>query len=294
MARAGQYSRDVVRIVLDIESLGSYNSFPLEDPFRIIVDVHGEGRKVVSNGVDSRVQKKASLPKQLGLGIGRIVIDPGHGGKDPGAMGPDGLMEKDVVLRIARKLKRKLEEGGFDTILTRKTDTFIPLDERTAIANTQKADFFVSIHTNASHSVKTRGIETYVLNFATNRESMELAARENAVSTRKLSDLQYILYDLMRTAKINGSRRLAECVQLSICKRLTGTYSDVYDLGVKEAPFYVLFGANMPSILVEVSFISNRLEEQRLGDDRYLDELAEAIKDGIERYMKEAAQNPTV
>jgi N-acetylmuramoyl-L-alanine amidase len=288
MARAAQYSGDVVRVVLDMESLSSYRAFPLKDPSRIIVDVHGKGRETVSAQGRDQAPGKASLPRQLGLGVRRIVLDPGHGGKDPGAIGPGGLKEKDVVLKIAKKLGKKLErELGLEIILTRRDDTFVSLDERTAIANQHKADLFVSIHVNANRKPNARGLETYVLDFATDEESIELAARENAVSTRKLSDLQYILYDLMRTAKISESRTLAEYVQGAMCRRLSSKYSRIRDLGVKEAPFYVLIGANMPCILVEVSFISNSLEERRLRDDRYLAELAAGMTEGIAKYIAE-------
>ena len=287
-ARAAQHAKDVVRIVLDMESLSSYRAFPLKAPSRIIIDVQGNGQK------NAQTAKKQSLPQQLGLGINRVVIDPGHGGKDPGAIGPGGLREKDVVLKIAKKLERKLKkELGLTTVLTRRDDTFVSLDQRTAIANAQKADLFISIHANANRRASARGLETYVLNFATDEECIELAARENAVSTTKLSDLQYILYDLMRTAKIGESRTLAEHTQTSIYKRLSQKYSRVRNLGVKEAPFYVLIGANMPCILVEVSFISNKMEEKRLRDDRYLDELATGIKEGIARYMAETGQIST-
>jgi N-acetylmuramoyl-L-alanine amidase len=293
-ARAAQHAKDVVRIVLDMESLSSYRAFPLKAPSRIIIDVQGNGHESAPSEESVQVAKKPSLPQQLGLGINRVVIDPGHGGKDPGAVGPGGLREKDVVLEIAKKLERKLKtELGLTTVLTRRDDTFVSLDERTAIANAQKADLFVSIHANANRRASASGVETYVLNFATDEECIELAARENAVSTKKLSDLQYILYDLMRTAKIGESRTLAEHTQTSIYKRLSRKYSRVRDLGVKEAPFYVLIGANMPCILVEVAFISNKMEEKRLRDDRYLDELATGIKEGIAQYMAEIGQIST-
>jgi N-acetylmuramoyl-L-alanine amidase len=295
MARAAQHSKNVVRVVLDMESLSSYRAFPLKDPSRIIIDVHGNGRKSAQPKEADRPAKRPSLPQQLGLGVRRVVIDPGHGGKDPGAIGPGGLREKEVVLKIAKKLEKKLNgELGLETILTRRDDRFIPLDERTAIANTQKADLFVSIHANAARRRSARGVETYVLNFATDEEAIELAARENAVSTKKLSDLQYILFDLMRTAKIGESRTLASHTQQSMYGRLRSKYSGVRNLGVKEAPFYVLIGANMPCILVEVSFISNRQEEKRLRDDRYLDELANGIKEGIARYMQEIGEIPAI
>ncbi|MBW2058363.1 MAG: N-acetylmuramoyl-L-alanine amidase [Deltaproteobacteria bacterium] len=294
MARVAQHTRDVVRVVLDMESLASYKAFPLKVPSRIIVDVHGDRGSSLSPGADHGVVKRRSFSPQPDLGIRRVVIDPGHGGKDPGAIGPGGLQEKDVVLKIAKKLEKRLRrELGLETILTRNGDTFVSLDERTAIANTHNADLFVSIHANANRRQSARGIETYVLNFATDEESIELAARENAVSRKKLSDLQYILYDLMRTAKIGESRTLAEYTQESICRHLSGKYHGIRNLGVKEAPFYVLIGANMPCILVEVSFISNRQEERRLGNDRYLDEIAKGIEEGIARYIAESKRIPT-
>lgn len=293
-ARAAQHAEDVVRVVLDMESLSSYRAFLLKAPSRIIIDVQGNGRESMPPEESVRVAKKRSLPQQLGLGISRVVIDPGHGGKDPGAIGPGGLREKDVVLKIAKRLEHKLKtELELTTVLTRRDDTFVSLDERTAIANAQKADLFISIHANANQRASARGVETYVLNFATDEECIELAARENAVSTKKLSDLQYILYDLMRTAKIGESRTLAEHTQTSIYKRLCQKYNRVRNLGVKEAPFYVLIGANMPCILVEVSFISNKLEERRLRDDQYLDDLATGIKEGIAKYMAEIGQMST-
>ncbi len=294
-ARAAQHSASVVRVVLDMTSLSSYRVFPLKDPSRIIIDVDGNGQKPLSPGGTHRVTKRPSPSQPPGLGIRRVVIDPGHGGKDPGAIGPGGLREKDVVLKIAMKLERRLQRDlGLETVLTRRDDVFIPLDERTAIANTRRADLFVSIHANATRGRRTRGIETYVLNFATDEESMELAARENAISTTKLSDLQYILYDLMQTAKIGESRALAEHVQGSVCDSLDRRYSGVRNLGVKEAPFYVLIGANMPCILIEVSFISNKLEERRLREERYLDDLASGIMEGIKMYMNEIGQTASI
>jgi N-acetylmuramoyl-L-alanine amidase len=294
-ARAAQHSQEVVRVVLDMESLSTYRAFPLKDPARIIIDVHGNGKKAQSPGDANRSLSKTPLPQQLGLGVRRVVIDPGHGGKDPGAIGRGGLREKTVVLKIAKALEKKLKkELGLETVLTRRGDRFVSLDERTAIANTRKADLFVSIHANASRRGGARGIETYVLNFATDEKSMALAARENAISTKKLSDLQYILYDLMRTAKIGESRTLAEHTQRSIYQRLRTKYPGIRNLGVKEAPFYVLIGANMPSILVEVSFISNRTEERRLRDDRYLEELASGIMEGIEKYVRQIGEMATL
>jgi N-acetylmuramoyl-L-alanine amidase len=285
MARTGQHSKDSVRIVLDIESIESYKIFPLVNPFRIVIDVRGErkDRKLLPSG-----KPPASLAKQLGLRVAKIVIDPGHGGKDPGAIGKRGLQEKDVVLKIAKKLEKKLESAlGCDVVLTRKDDRFIPLEERTAIANTEKADLFISIHANAHRNRKVCGIETYYLNLATDERVIELAARENATSEKNISDLQMILNDLMLNSKISESSRLAEYVQLSMVKKIDSKYSKINNLGVKQAPFYVLIGAEMPSILIETSFISNESEEKRLREEKYLNLIAEGIFHGIEKYIDE-------
>ena len=286
MARAGQYTKDCVRVVLDIDSIKSYKVLPLEDPFRIVIDVIGEGSAAKEEHLMPGDAKSLSLSRQLGLGIGKIVIDPGHGGHDPGAIGPSGLREKDVVLKIANKLEGIIKEKlGCKVALTRRDDRFIPLEERTAIANTQKADLFISIHANASPNRDAHGIETYFLNFSADEEAMKVAARENATSTRKMSDLKAILRDLMLNSKINESSVLAGHIQKSLTGKLKAEYSDIRDLGVKQAPFYVLIGAEMPSILVEVSFISNKIEEERLKDTEYLEKLASCIFTGIRGYI---------
>ena len=227
---------------------------------------------------------KLSLAQQLGLGIGTIVIDPGHGGKDPGAIAYD-MKEKDIVLktgqRLAAHLRKKL---GATVILTRENDSFLPLEERTAIANTNSADLFVSLHINAHPSPDIRGFETYFLNLTTNAEAMRVAARENATSTHQLSDLQDILSDIMRNSKINESSRLAGRVHQSIDSGLSETHFALKDMGVKQAPFYVLIGAEMPAILIEIAFISNPEDAKMLGDDEFIDKLAEQISDGISQY----------
>ena len=279
--RAGQYTSSTVRVVLDLVSLSSYKIFSLEEPFRVVIDIRGD------KGVEE--VKKGSQPtiaQQLGLKIKRIVLDPGHGGKDPGAIGKHGLKEKDVVLKIARLLKKKLSAKGYKVLMTRDRDVFIPLEERTAFANTKEADLFVSIHANASPRRSARGIETYYLNFTNDKEAMRVASRENATSNKKMGDLQFILYDLMQTSKINESSRLAYYVQNSITRTVSNQYVRVDNLGTKQAPFYVLIGANMPSILIETSFISNPTEEKRLRDNRYLELIADGILKGIERYIE--------
>ncbi len=294
MARAGQYNKDTVRVVLDIESIEDYKVFPLAEPFRIVVDAIGKKQVAGVSGQGSEETKlnterrPPTLAQQLGLKVKRIVIDAGHGGKDPGAIGKNGLKEKDVVLKIANGLKESLEkETGAEIIMTRGDDTFIPLEERTAIANTNEADIFVSVHANASFNRRAGGVETYFLNLTSDEMAIRVAARENAVSTKKMSDLQYILNDLMKTAKTNESSRLAAAVQGSLLSTLRARYNDVNGNGVKGAPFYVLVGTHMPSILVEVSFISNPKEEARLADSSYIKDIVNGITDGVNRYVKE-------
>lgn len=291
MARLGQYDKNTVRVVLDIESIEDYKIFPLSDPFRIVIDVTGEaGDKGKASPAPvtapAVLSAPPSLSQQMGLKVRRIVIDAGHGGKDPGAIGKSGLKEKDITLQLARKLKTKLNNDlDADIILTRDSDVFIPLEERTAIANSKDADLFVSIHINAAPRSNASGIETYILNISNDAEAMRVAARENATSTRSVSDLEFILNDLIKTAKTNDSARLAESVQTNLLSNLRLTYKDVKGNGVKSAPFYVLVGTKMPAILVEVSFISNPLEEERLQDDRYLNEVVEGISKGLRYYV---------
>jgi len=233
-----------------------------------------------------RVSESLSLAQQLGLGIRRIVVDPGHGGKDPGAMA-NHLQEKDIVLSVARRTAKILREKyHYDVILTRKTDVFIPLEERTAIANTNNADLFVSIHVNAHPKKNAKGVETFYLNLATNSEAMRVAARENATSTHNISELQDILSSLMQNAKIKESSRLAEAVQKTLIHGLGKKYS-TRNLGVKQAPFYVLIGAEMPAILSEISFITNPAEAKRLKDVKYLQTIAEQIAAGVDNFSKQ-------
>ncbi|HLA51622.1 MAG TPA: N-acetylmuramoyl-L-alanine amidase [Thermodesulfobacteriota bacterium] len=286
MVRAGWYTKDTVRVVLDIKSIEDHKIFSLPEPFRIVIDI--TGKKQGSEGAKSKIEPaKPTLAQQLGLKIKRIVIDAGHGGKDPGAIGKGGLKEKDIVLKIASGLRESLASLGAEIIMTRSDDTFIPLEERAAIANTKEADLFISIHVNASHNRKASGVETYFLNLTNDARAMRVAARENAVSTKKMSDLQYILNDLMKTAKTNESSRLAAAVQGSLVSNLKTKYSDIKGNGVKGAPFYVLVGTHMPSILVEVSFVSNPTEEKRLADNGYIKEIIAGITNGVNRYVKE-------
>lgn len=229
-----------------------------------------------------------SLTRALGLKINRIVIDPGHGGHDTGTIGPHGLMEKDLCLDVATRLGNIIEDKipGAEVVYTRKDDTFIPLEDRTAIANNAKADLFISIHANSSHNQTTRGIETYYLNFSASAESMEVAARENALSQESLHDLQDLIKKIARNEKIEESKELATDIQDSLSQRLQVVSQNERNRGVKKAPFIVLIGANMPSVLAEISFLSNPNDERllRKGDQRQ--RVAEGLYRGIASYLE--------
>jgi len=228
-----------------------------------------------------------SLIRTLGLKVGRIVIDPGHGGHDTGTVGPSGLQEKDLVLDIALKLKTLVEEKlGSEALLTRADDTFIPLEERTAMANHSQADLFLSIHANSSHSRRVSGVETFFLDFASSSEAEEIAARENSSAQKTIFELQDLVQKIALKEKIDESRELAQIVQKSVTSQLQKTHSQTRDRGVKQAPFIVLIGANMPSILSEVSFVSNPSDEKLLKSSSYRQKLAEALFRGIEAYAE--------
>lgn len=304
-ARVGQYKTDVVRVVLDTENIKDFKVFPLSDPARLIIDVRGERRTEISRLEDSIsimpekmvvpkleepspvVEKKSKPARRTVISkIRRVVVDPGHGGHDPGAVGPSGIQEKDVVLAIGLKLRALLkEELGLDVVMTRSTDVFIPLEERTAIANKVNADLFLSVHANAAPNRSAAGIETYYLNLAKTDKVAQLAAKENGTSLEKVSVLQAILFDLMANYKLNDSAHLADEVQKSLYKKIRARYSDVKNLGVKQGPFYVLVGATMPSILVESAFLSNAQEESRLKESSYQEMAAEGILEGVRSYI---------
>ncbi len=228
-----------------------------------------------------------SLTRELGLKISRIVIDPGHGGHDTGTIGPHGLMEKDLCLDIALRLGRIIEERipGAEVVYTRKDDTFVPLEDRTAIANNAKADLFVSIHANSSHDPAARGIETYYLNFATSADSMEVATRENALAQSSIHDLQDLIKKIARNEKIEESKELATDIQYSLSHRLQVISQNEKNRGVKKAPFIVLIGANMPSVLSEISFISNPADEKLLRKSDQRDRVAQGLYHGISSYL---------
>jgi N-acetylmuramoyl-L-alanine amidase len=227
-----------------------------------------------------------SLIRALGLKIGKIVIDPGHGGHDTGTIGPNGLEEKDLVLEVGRRLGKLLEARlGAEVVYTRSDDTFIPLETRTAIANQEQADLFVSIHANSSRDPDARGVETYYLNFTSSPEALEVAARENAVSDKSIHELQDLVKKIALKEKIDESREFAADVQTALHSGLASKSPGIRDRGVKKAPFIVLIGANMPSILAEISFVSNPGDERRLETSDYRQRIAESLYRGISKYV---------
>lgn len=335
--RAGRFDRDTVRVVIDLERESTYRVFALPGPFRIIVDIDGEGEipalptspaavdtpgpvvagpppedpapppppwtPPVSPPTPSAGSAVPSAPPAIPPSVEspradashpsptrkhrvRVMIDPGHGGKDPGATGPTGLKEKDVVLAIGRKIREKLARSGeFDVRMTRDEDVFIPLEERTAMANKGRADLFVSLHINASPNRRAEGYSTYVLSRgASNREDLELAARENGVPIRKLQGIKFIIDDMFTGARKNESLRLAKTVNDAVVRHVSTRYPGAQSLGLKQAPFYVLVGARMTAVLVEASFISNAREESRLRDPSCLDGIADGVVEAVRYY----------
>ena len=235
-----------------------------------------------------------SLARQLGLGVSRIVLDPGHGGHDPGVHG-NGVNESELVLDVSLRLKKLLEsQPGMDVVMTRDTDVFIPLEQRTAIANREGADLFLSIHANASRNLKARGVETYFLNFAANPEAEAVAARENSASGQTMHRLPDIVRAITLNNKIDESRDFADAVQKSMVRTLSTKNRELQDRGVKQAPFVVLIGAGMPSVLAEISFVSHRQEGQMLKTSAYRQQIAEALYDAIVKYQKSLKSRATI
>lgn len=358
--RVAQNKDGVVRLVLDVQSVEGYSAFMLPDPFRLVIDVHGDvhgntetasnkkpasevgvgrlagdppvtatvpvtpsekvqvpvnGTTTAETATDTTGEVSShsnnggphtlpvpalpamaakpmsdgdrSLTRTLGLKINRIVIDAGHGGHDTGTIGPHGLMEKnvclDVALRLGRLIHKKLP--GAEVVYTRKTDVFVPLEERTAIANQAKADLFISIHANSSHNETARGIETYYLNFTTSQEALETASRENAVSDESIHQLQDLIKQIANNDKIEESRELASDIQTSLTGQLREISTAERNRGVKKAPFVVLIGADMPSVLAEISFLSNPTDEKLLEKPTQRQRIAQGIFRGMERYL---------
>jgi N-acetylmuramoyl-L-alanine amidase len=231
---------------------------------------------------------QSTLTRALGLKIGRIVIDAGHGGHDTGTIGATGLMEKDLCLDVALRLGKLIQQKlpNAEIVYTRSDDTFIPLEERTHIANEAKADLFISIHANSSPDHGARGVETYYLNLKGSADAMEVAARENAVSQESIHDLEEVVKKIARTEKIDESKELAEDIQDSLSRRIQKTARPVRNRGVRKAPFVVLIGADMPSILTEISFLSNPADEQLLKKPEHRQHIAEGVYQGVATYLQ--------
>jgi N-acetylmuramoyl-L-alanine amidase len=228
----------------------------------------------------------STLTRALGLKIARIVIDPGHGGHDTGTIGPDGLEEKNVVLDVGLRLRKLIQQRmGSEVVMTRSDDTFIPLEERTAIANQRAADLFISIHANASRDPSARGVEVYYLNFTSDPGGLEVAARENATSQESVYQLQSLIKKIALTEKIQESSEFARQVDQSLDAATARNGSEQPDRGLKKAPFVVLIGANMPSILAEISFLTNPRDEHLLSESNYRQQIAEGLYRGIARYV---------
>jgi N-acetylmuramoyl-L-alanine amidase len=297
--RVGQFTPDVVRVVIDMTTLKEHSTFLLTDPYRLVIDVQGQksGERVAAEDKTRErtvmVAGKSNPPPNIG--VRKIVLDPGHGGKDPGAIGVGGIAEKDIVLAVAKKLAKKLkEEMGVQVVLTRTDDRFIPLEERTAIANAEAADLFVSLHMNASPNGEAKGLETYYLDNTTDEASLRLAARENSTSRKNVSDLQFILSDLTQNMKLEDSITLAHRLHRSLVDSMSKRLNDVKDLGVKKALFYVLVGARMPSVLVEMLFITNKTEGRAMSQESYQNTVVDALYDGIVKYKNSIVATKTL
>jgi N-acetylmuramoyl-L-alanine amidase len=291
--RIAQKSPSTVRVVvdLDFEKVKRFQVWPAFDPFRIVIDIYPT-EAIPDTPADKPPQPAQptkegySMARQLGLGIQKIVIDPGHGGKDPGTIGKSGTMEKVIVLDICKRLKDLLDKyESLEVIMTRETDIYVPVENRTVIANQKQADLFISVHANSNPSKKRSGIETFYLNFSRDPSVIETAALENATSTKNLSEMRSILEKIAKNSKILESKELADNIQKNLVETLHKQYGDVKDLGYKGGPFWVLIGVDTPSILVEVSYLSNAKEETRLKDSKYRQNIAQGIYEGIKAYI---------
>lgn len=291
--RIAQKSPNTVRMVvdLDFEKVKRFQVWPAFDPFRVVLDIYPTESTSETPAEKSPLPAQPtkegySMVRQLGLGIQRIVIDPGHGGTDPGCIGKDGTMEKVVVLDICQRLKKLLStHEDLEVIMTRETDIRVPLENRTVIANQKRADLFISVHANANPSRKRSGVNTFYLNFSHDPSVIGVAARENATSTKNISEMKTILEKIVKNSKIMESKELAECIQKSLISNLKKSYKDVNDLGFKGGPFWVLIGVETPSVLVEVSHLSNAKEEAKLKIPQYRQCIAQGIYNGITGYI---------
>lgn len=319
--RLGHRPEGATRIAMDLEGVSRYSVFTLYNPYRLVVDFERAHRApslpapVATTSAPEAAEPappaaplaskattatmtaapavpsanatgRFSLARQLGLGVSRVVIDPGHGGHDPGASG-NRVTEADLVLDVALRLEKLLARvEGVEVVMTRRADVFIPLEERTAIANRAGADLFLSIHANASRNKAARGVETYYLNFASNPEAEAVAARENATSAGGMHQLPDIIRAIALNDKLDESRDLAELVQNAMARRLRPQNRGFKSLGVKRAPFVVLIGAGMPSVLAEISFVTNKDEAALLRAGAYRQRIAQALFDAVTSYQQ--------
>ena len=314
--RISQKTSSTVRLVVDVDfsRVQSYRVYHLPDPFRLVIDVYpreGNGAAAADRPADRPGDKPAtppdktvpqvkrqvdpddpnlnatSLARQLGLGVKTVVIDPGHGGPRPGTIGKSGLQEKEVNLAVALALQKLLrEKAGLEAVLTRESDVDVSLEDRTVIANQKRADLFVSIHANAHRDRRRGGVETFFLNVSPDPSVVELAAAENATSTKNIGEMKTILQKIVQNSKIQESRELAEKIQRNLVRSLAKDLPDIRSLGVKGGPFWVLIGGEMPSVLVEISHLSNSREEAKLKTPKYRELAARGIYDGIMEYIR--------
>lgn len=317
-ARVGRQADSRTRVVFDLDGAGRYSVYSLYNPYRIVIDFERtKDTKTASTTKDTKDTKSTpaatpvqapaaappaaaaansrggfSLSRQLGLGVSRIVIDPGHGGHDPGAR-VRGLNEAELVLDVALRLEKLvLKEPGVQVVLTRRTNAYVALEERTAIANRAGADLFLSIHVNASGNTTIRGFETYFLNFAPNPEAEAIAARENAGSARTMGNLPDIVKAITLNNKLDESRDFATMLQEALFERLRRVDRNARSLGVKQAPFMVLVGATMPSALAEISFLTNEEDAELMRSGGYRQQIAEALFAGVMKYQQALKSSP--
>ncbi len=313
--RLAQRNQTTVRVTLELETGTKEKEkvYYLKNPDRLVVDIYhrqsetttgrptgpaepqssAPGRQAVETAVEHPPQAARptgsgySLVRQLGLGVKKIALDPGHGGTDPGCLSPSGLKEKDVALDLARRLKLILEtQGGFEVFLTRETDSTLPLEKRTRLANEKQADLFISIHLNASPRKTRTGVETFYLNFSPDPAVNELAARENASSDKNIREMKLIVDKIIKNTRYEESRALAEKIHQQLLGHLKQHFGPRDDLGVKGGPFWVLIGSEMPAVLVEVSHLSNPKEEEALKTEFYREAIATGLFRGIIEYVK--------
>lgn len=308
--RTGQNTTTTARVVLDFTEPKKYHVFALENPYRIVIDVFAQRARTASASssaakrprmepeappTEKEKRQAADVLSQLGMTVQTVMIDPGHGGRDPGAVRyvktggkrKISLLEKDVTVHLAKILGKKLEAKGYRVLYTRDRDKYVSLEDRAVTANIQGADLFISLHANANRSSKVSGFETYYLGKARNDLVLKLAAKENNVDPAKISDTQKIVMDLVHSFKIAESRDLARVVQNQTVGNLRRHYKDVKDNGARSAPFFVLIGAKMPAILIEIGYTSNPTEAERLKSDAYLNRVADGIVDGVEAYRED-------